>query len=153
MRTERGITLVEVLATVSILSIIGITIWQIFFQGYNFSQKSITKNMLQQQSNIVISSLTRIHQTIEEYTIVSAGCNISVRDKNNVEIQLFTHSQYCFRAEDPSDNSELTPTPHKPSNEGQDLDLKVRISEKNNPNNFVAVRTLLYRLKEGEKYE
>jgi type II secretory pathway pseudopilin PulG len=153
MRTERGITLVEVLATVTILSIIGITIWQVFFQGYNFSQKSVTKNMLQQESNIVLSSLTRIHQTEEEYKIISADCKISVLDKNAKEIALFTHSQYCFRAENPIDFTELPPDLHKPSKEGHDLDLIVRVSDKSNTTNYVAVRTLLYRLKEGEKYE
>jgi type II secretory pathway pseudopilin PulG len=153
MRTERGITLVEVLATVTILSIIGITIWQIFFAGYNFSQKSVTKNMLNQEANLVITTLTRIHQTEEEYRIISAGCKISVLDKTNKEIALFTHPQYCFRAENPIDFSELPPDPHTPSTDGNDIELIVRISENSNNTNHVAVRTLLYRLKEGEKYE
>jgi prepilin-type N-terminal cleavage/methylation domain-containing protein len=153
MRNERGVTLVEVLATLTILSIISVTTWQIFFQGYKFSQESVTKNMLQQESNIVLSNLTRIHQTTEKYKLISSDCKITVLDKNDDELQLFSHSLFCYKAENPIDNLELPPTVLEPSKTGHDLELVVRVSEKNNLRNSVAVKTLLYRLKEGERYE
>ncbi|MEH6995868.1 prepilin-type N-terminal cleavage/methylation domain-containing protein [Neobacillus drentensis] len=153
MRSERGITLIEVLAAITILSIAGVTIWQVFFQGYQLSQRSVTKNMLQQESNIVISKLTNIHQTEEEYKIESVDCKIKVLSKTNTEIEVFSNSQYCFQAEDPKTKLEIPLTNLKPNETGSDFDLVIRISDRKNIKNTVGVRTLLYRLKEGEKYE
>jgi prepilin-type N-terminal cleavage/methylation domain-containing protein len=153
MRSERGVTLIEVLAAITILSIIGVTIWQVFFQGYQFSQRSVTKNKLQQESNIVITMLTRIHQTEEEYKIDSGSCEIKILNKDGAEIENFSNSQYCFKAENPVTKLELPPTTLKPFQTGNDLELVIRISESDNLSNNVGVKAFLYRLKEGEKYE
>ena len=55
MKNQKGVTLIELLATITILSIIGVIIWNVFIQGTKYSNTAVTKNRLIQESNIVIA--------------------------------------------------------------------------------------------------
>jgi prepilin-type N-terminal cleavage/methylation domain-containing protein len=146
MRKESGLTLVEVLASITILSIVGVIIWQIFIQGIEFSQKSVTNNRLQQEVNIVISTLSRIHRTSNLYTLNSSNCRIEVLDSNGNQKALFENDQLCYQAF--SNGSELVSASTNPNE--HDLNLEIRVYEKKNPSNKVILDTLLYKLKEGQ---
>ena len=89
IREEHGITLVEVLATLVILSIVGIGMWSAFFQGFEYSNKTISENLMIQEANILITNLTKIHQKTEEYEIENDGCKIVVTI--NGKPQTFKH--------------------------------------------------------------
>lgn len=52
-KNEAGLTLIELLLALSITTTIGILIWSIFFQGFNYSNKAMTKNQMQQEANMV----------------------------------------------------------------------------------------------------
>lgn len=141
IRTQRGITLVELLVTLAILSIIGTIIWSVFFQGYNFSQKAITKNRLQQEANMVIVNLTKIHQTSLVYSISNTDCKITVnytkKIDNSQQSQIFQGNGLCYATDvtgsfDPNQN---------------DNDVKVTVYDQNDRNNKAEVDTFLYRLK------
>lgn len=143
MRNEGGITLIESLAALTILSFIGIIIWSVFFQGYNYSKNAVSKNKMQQEANIIITTLTRIHQTALSYVI-------SIPESGTVEV-VVTEQDNSIRKVSFKDNQLLiqinqTGTIIPKSN---DLDLKITITDKNNPKNLVEVETLLYRLKGG----
>lgn len=126
----------------TILSIIGVIIWSIFFQGFNFSQKSMSKNTIHQESNLVITNLTRIHQTSNEYEISMSSCKIIViatKQDTTTKTYEFEHPRLCFSINqvgifDPST---------------QDVDIKLTIYERIEPSNVVDVDTILYRLKDG----
>ena len=91
---QRGITLIELLATLAILSIVSILIWSIFFQGTNYSNKAMTKNQMQQEANIIITNLTKIHQTSDSYDIDSSKtCSFTVNDNDKGLTEVFEHSQ------------------------------------------------------------
>jgi prepilin-type N-terminal cleavage/methylation domain-containing protein len=150
---ERGMSLIEVLLTLTILSIVGTVIWQAFFQGYQYSNNAVSKNLLQQEANLVITNLTRVHQSLEEYTIKSSNGTIEVIDPSNSLIAKYTDSRFdygVFITSPDSDPIELTNQSVTPSNKGQNLNIKVIITEKRNSNNKVEVATLLYRLKDGD---
>jgi prepilin-type N-terminal cleavage/methylation domain-containing protein len=141
IRTQRGITLIELLVTLAILSVIGTIIWSIFFQGYNFSQKSVTKNRLQQEANLVIVNLTKIHQTSLVYTISNSDCKITVNYTIKLDYskqsQVFAGSGLCYTTDvtgsfDPNQN---------------DNDIKVTVYDQNDRTNQAEVDTFLYRLK------
>lgn len=150
-RGERGITLVEVLATLVILSIIGVTIWSVFFQSYNFSQKAISKNIMHQETNLLIKSLTRVHQTAKQYEILNSSteCEITVNVTNKDDTtwkETFSHSNMCFKFE--IKNSAVNPIiPNK-----TDAQLLITTSDKNITNNKITIDTFLYRVK-GVKYQ
>jgi prepilin-type N-terminal cleavage/methylation domain-containing protein len=143
---ERGLTLVEVLVTLTLLSVVGIIIWSIFFQGYTFSQKAISKNLMHQETNILIAELTNNHRTSKQYEITNTDyCKIDVKyiskndTTNTVKTKVFEHSNMCFKIESAVIN------PVKP-NEG-DLHLELTTSDNNIPNNKIAIDTFLYRMK------
>lgn len=148
MKNERGLTLVEVLATITILSIVGIIIWQVFFQGINYSQKTITKNLMMQEANIITTSLLKVHQTVNSYEISNvredSPCGIIV--KYNGESQTFDPEQICV--------SYTTTLPVPPtgghivggSGTMPDVPLTLILSDRNNTNNYIEVKTTLYRL-------
>jgi prepilin-type N-terminal cleavage/methylation domain-containing protein len=140
-KSERGLTLIEVLVTVTILSFIGVLIWNIFFQGVKYSHDSVSKNQMQQEANIVVTYLTKTHQISDKYTVNNSSCKIIVNsDKNGQKI--FENSQLCYS---------LTISPKGLGDEIDpnkvDLSLKLAVYEKNNKHIQIAVDTLLYRIK------
>jgi prepilin-type N-terminal cleavage/methylation domain-containing protein len=150
---ERGMSLIEVLLTLTILSIVGTVIWQAFFQGYQYSNNAVSKNLLQQEANLVITNLTRVHQSLEEYTIKSSNGTIELLDSSNSQIAKYTDIRFnygVFLNAPDTEPLELTNKSVIPSDKGQNLNIKVTIEEKNNSNNNVEVETLLYRLKDGD---
>jgi prepilin-type N-terminal cleavage/methylation domain-containing protein len=152
-QNDRGLSLVEVLVTVTLLSIISIIIWSVFFQGYSFSQKAISKNLMHQETNLLISDLTNIHRTTKQYVITNtdSDCKIAVKyigknDTTNTEMtEVFSHSNMCFKFENTVTN------PVKP-NDGN-LRLELITSDKNIPDNKIKIDTFLYRVKgKGVEY-
>lgn len=154
MRDERGLTLVEVLATLTILSIVSLIIWSIFFQGINFSKKATSKNVMIQESNIVISNLTTLHRGKNKYEITSTGtnnCEITITtDISNTEkqTQTFTHPQMCFEFTSDIKNKKVgEPEPNKIDPNENDVSLTLTIKDNNDPTNKVTTSTYLYRMK------
>ncbi|MEH7112162.1 prepilin-type N-terminal cleavage/methylation domain-containing protein [Neobacillus niacini] len=154
MHDERGLTLVEVLATLTILSIVSIIIWSIFFQGLNFSKKETSKNVMIQESNIIISNLTTVHRGENKYEITSTGtnnCEITVTtDISNTEkqTQTFTHSQMCFEFTTDIKNKKADdPEPNKIDPNKNDVSLTITVKDNNDSTNKVTTSTYLYRMK------
>jgi type II secretory pathway pseudopilin PulG len=151
LRDERGITLVEVLATMVLLSIIGVTVWSVFFQGYSFSQKAISKNFMHQETNLLISNLTKIHQTAKQYELLNTASNCEVTVKitnkdNTTRTDIFTHPKMCFKFD-------ITNTAVNPINPNlTDVQLLLTTSDKNIADNKITIDTFLYRIK-GVKYQ
>jgi prepilin-type N-terminal cleavage/methylation domain-containing protein len=148
---EYGLTLIEVLATITILSIVGIIIWSIFFQGYTFSQRAISKNLMHQETNLLIANLTNIHRTTEYYLIsnTESDCKIEVKylskGETSEKTEIFSHPNMCFKFE-----NEVT-NPVEPNE--INLLLELTTSDKYVPDNKVTIDTFLYRVKgEGANY-
>ncbi|MBS4215469.1 prepilin-type N-terminal cleavage/methylation domain-containing protein [Neobacillus rhizophilus] len=145
-RGEQGLTLVEVLATLVILSIISISIWSVFFQGYNYSKKAISKNSMIQEANLLITELTSIHQSSDKYVFESLDCKITVTVDDKLPSKVFEHQNLCYK----TNISSITIFPKQ---NGGNLQLTITIYEKNNPRNEVSVSSKLYRIKGGVNYE
>jgi type II secretory pathway component PulJ len=156
-RNERGITLIEVLITLTILSFIGISIWNVFFQGYNYSQTSMTKNALIQETNIITSNLKTIHQKSTEYRILSTGsnCEITVEPKVNGVSQpnsVFSNSKICISFEVKVGNVNYGSGPIKIEPNKNDATIILKASDRNNPTNSTTIETFLFRVK-GVDYQ
>ncbi|SEM33435.1 prepilin-type N-terminal cleavage/methylation domain-containing protein [Mesobacillus persicus] len=160
INNQRGISLVEVLATLVILSIIGGTIWSIFFQGHSYSQNAISKNAMQQEANIILTSLKNVHQTNDKYTISTisdSSCDsvdgkiggrieiTGIEDHNgtgtisNEQDKVFSNTRLCFI----SSLEETINIANK-----NNVPLTLTIYEKQNPTNILKINTLLFRIKE-----
>lgn len=75
LRNEKGITLIEVLLSLSIATIILGLVWSIFVQGIHFSKVVSDKTQLQQEANYIIRTLTKIHQTSASQYVISFDQN------------------------------------------------------------------------------
>ncbi|WP_231687986.1 type II secretion system protein [Bacillus sp. FJAT-27251] len=144
MKNEQGITLVEVLATILILSIAGTIIWQVFFQGYQYSQRALSKNKMLQEVNIISTNILRTHQTEEQYQLkmLTSGCGISLSANGHTEI--FDHNEICI-----SFNQNGIPDVIKPNVEHAELPFVLRAWERTNIENKVELEARLYRMKGG----
>ncbi|MCA1065252.1 type II secretion system protein [Rossellomorea sp. AcN35-11] len=137
IQNERGLTLVEVLATLTILSIIGAVIWNVFFQGIHYTKKAVSQNSIQQEANILTMSLTRVHQTTESYQLKNTDCTITVLYSGKQDT--FQHQDLCFS---------LANVPAGPILPGKDdYPLLISITDKHHPGNDFIIDTTLYRLK------
>jgi prepilin-type N-terminal cleavage/methylation domain-containing protein len=153
-RGERGLTLVEVLATLTILSMVSVIIWSVFFQGYNYSQKANSKNLMLQEANILAANLTRIHQTIDKYEIKSENCSIKVTNLKSTppQYQVFNHANICFKLVEINNVNGTGPRIVEPNKNGNDISLKISVSDKKDPENNITLDTFLYRVK-GADYQ
>ncbi|NMD70530.1 type II secretion system protein [Bacillus sp. DNRA2] len=147
MNNERGITLVEGLAALVILSIIGVLIWNVFFQGYKYSQNAVSKNTMQQEANIIITNLTRIHQTSQEYTITNSNGVVTITATNPDVSTKFKNSKVNYWIKESKtevDEQDRTIGPVNPKI--SKMELFIIIKDKQDSRNKVEIETLLYRL-------
>lgn len=144
---QYGLSLVELLATLAILSIIGVLVWGVFFQGTEYSNKAFTKNQMQQEANIIIAKLTKIHQTHkpvsgnESYEILSTDGKITINynDKSgNRKTDVFENSYLEFST------TSMTVNP----NVKNEVPLILTIQDKKTGDR-VSINTTLYKLKGG----
>lgn len=141
-RNQHGLTLIELLVTITIISFLGIIIWNVFSQGIKFSQKSISQNFIQQEANIVNANLISIHQKSKQYVISNANCEINVvitNQDNTTQTQLFTNNKLCY-------SINLTGI-IIPGQENKNITLTV--ADRKDSNNSFVINTLLFRLKNG----
>lgn len=144
LNKQQGLTLIEILGTIVILSVIIISIWTIFFQGNNYSNKAISKSIMQQEANQIIYELTNIHQKSESYTMKVNSCEFTVEYKTLSETKLesFSDSRMCISLQNvPSD-------PIDPKNQNE-INLNLVISDMKNPtsSSTIQVELFLHRLK------
>ncbi|MCP1144173.1 PulJ/GspJ family protein [Lysinibacillus endophyticus] len=141
INNEKGITLMEVLATLVLLSIIGLIAWNVFFQGTKYSNIELKKTQMQQEVNYINSKLTDIHIRNETYQIDIApdSCSFSVLYGGSIDE--FKHRGYCINIESYNSPTLLD----NPINQ-KDIDLKLKISDKSNLDNYIEVDIFLHKL-------
>ncbi|MFP5114422.1 type II secretion system protein [Bacillaceae bacterium C204] len=142
IRNHRGLTFIELLVSIAIVSFIGIIIVSTLSQSVNYSQKSISKNFIQQEANILNTQLIKIHQKSKQYVLSNSNCeiNVSITNKDDsTQTQLFTNTKLCY-----SINLSGIVIPGQ-----EDKNLILTVSDRNDPNNSIKITTLLYRLKDG----
>lgn len=165
---QDGITLIEVLLILALLSVVGVIIWGVFLQGIKFSSKAVSINNLQQEANIITTSLTNTHQTSSHYkinfddndTIIIEGSfrtdNEEGSFRKNTEIFNNPLFNYQLKVETKSQgvenlqniNSGSTIDPNK-----VDTFIELTVSDKKDTSNKFTVKTVLSRLKSSTEEE
>ncbi|WP_078552416.1 PilW family protein [Bacillus alkalicellulosilyticus] len=69
LNQQDGITLVELLATLAIMSFLLTLLYGVFFSGMNHVKKGQDTVALQQEANYITNLLTKMHQTQDTYII------------------------------------------------------------------------------------
>lgn len=143
VKNQRGITLVEVLAAIILIAIISFLAWNIFFQGKNYTEKSISKSQMQQEANIILSRLSKIHQSSDTYEVNIQTCSFTIKYtvSGTTKNEPFNNSKLCIT---------LTNIPNivdpKTINA---INFNLKIEDINKSNNHISVNSYLYRLKEA----
>lgn len=66
---EKGVTLVELLAALALVSIVAVLAMTTFNIGVKYNITETTKTTMQQESNLVVSTLMNVHRTEKCYEI------------------------------------------------------------------------------------
>jgi prepilin-type N-terminal cleavage/methylation domain-containing protein len=67
---QDGLTLIELLITLSIFSFIGTLIFTVFINGINYSNNAQSTVNIQQEANRIITQLTTWHESKSHYDII-----------------------------------------------------------------------------------
>jgi prepilin-type N-terminal cleavage/methylation domain-containing protein len=68
-----GITLVELLAAMAILSFLIVLTYGVLVKGFDFSKSANAQVSIQQEMNIMTSTITKLHETETTYDIILDG--------------------------------------------------------------------------------
>lgn len=79
-RNERGMTLVEVLATLALVTLVTGLIWTTISISSRSNIIETNKLRLQQEGNYISTEILRIHRTCKEYEVVITSNTISVEN-------------------------------------------------------------------------
>lgn len=145
IQKQSGMTLIEVLLGVTILSVIGVVIWNALIGGMSYSNKAVSQNAIQQEANTVALALTKIHQNSRSYELKNKDCGISVENVKKYDGSLpprtvFDNTKLCI-------SSSKTGT-FQPSGTDYSLEMTITVYDKEHPQLKLAVETTLYRLEE-----
>lgn len=79
-KNEQGMTLVEVLAALLLISLVSVIIWTTISIATQFNIGETTSLKLQQEAKYIISELQKVHRTCEEYNITISQKEVSIND-------------------------------------------------------------------------
>lgn len=91
-KNQSGMTLVEVLATLILLSLIGTLIWTTFFTSAKYNIKETTKLHLQQEANYIITKIQQQHRQLDCYQLEITEDAVELFDCENPKMLIETIS-------------------------------------------------------------
>ena len=103
MRNQKGITLVELLAVIVIIGFLTILIWRIFFQTIDSNSYAVTTQSLQQEANVILSTLQSLHtrDTIELIYIEDNQLYVNTEVNSRVNVSNRTGITYVLYSTPP----------------------------------------------------
>ncbi|WP_162920166.1 type II secretion system protein [Paenisporosarcina cavernae] len=140
MKNEKGVTLVELLASIVLVGLFGTIIWTLFFQGFSFNETEVSKQQIQQEATLLLNGIDAVHQKGKPYSITVTPTSVILSDTNSNEI-LFESTRQGITYELVS----ITKNDVVPKTESLSIDLLVK-SERNT-NLTAEVKTTFRKLK------
>src|SRR5690625_2683473 len=100
LKGEKGLTLIEMMATIVILFIIGSMFYAVLTQSFTNFHTSEEKITARQEANLMIAHLTNIHQKSEVYTIESGtDDSFFTTETDSGKIMKLGHKDYTYKLE------------------------------------------------------
>ncbi|MBT2569228.1 type II secretion system protein [Planococcus sp. ISL-110] len=92
MKNEKGITLVELLAVLAITGIIVVVIMSVFSTGANSSERTASRQQLQQEANLIVEQIRASYLeneksdlVAEQFKVKVVGDELKITSIDNVE--------------------------------------------------------------------
>ncbi|PIC63845.1 hypothetical protein CSV79_09805 [Sporosarcina sp. P13] len=107
---ERGMTLVETLATLLLVTLVVSLIWTTFFISSRHNVMETHKLRLQQDGNYITAEIQRLHRICDEYELVITANKVSVEncdsDKPNTPKNYTITKEYIYSLEEQEPTTE-----------------------------------------------
>ena len=139
MINQKGVTLLELLATLVIFGIFSTIIWAFLFQTMKTNEVEISKNQIQQEANIILKALDEVHRKSSEYTIDYNSDEIIIRPINSSPI-VFTNSQIEYNLSPLMSGESISPNTEQ-------LNVTLVLKSKTNENVYTTIKSTFVRLK------
>jgi type II secretory pathway pseudopilin PulG len=144
IKNQVGITLIEVLATLTILSFLMVIVYNVFFNGLNYSSQAKDTVSIQQEANYLLTLLKELHENEDFYTVTVEEDHQTVTI-NEISVN---NPQFLYQVcnlNDPSPcNEQNTIVIENPAKES--FYVRIVLTSKNNPDLTYEVKTILSRL-------
>ncbi|MFX3674581.1 MAG: type II secretion system protein [Paenisporosarcina sp.] len=139
MDNQKGVTLIELLATIVIFGIFSTIIWAFVLQTFKTNDVEISKNQLQQESNTILNAIEEIHRKSDSYKIDFNRNEIIITPNNSTQIA-FTNPSIIYDLSPLNTGVTITP-------KSQNLQLNLVLTSKDNENISTNVTSTFKRLK------
>jgi prepilin-type N-terminal cleavage/methylation domain-containing protein len=149
---ESGITLIELLAVLAIMSILISLMYGVLINGFDYSKKSNEKVAIQQEMNLLLTSITRLHEDEKAYFIFlnpdASSIQLQVKNQDDTAViksHTFSDSNFEYTLSDYKDTEKLFDPPKKIETKDP-FYIKIIISSKRFPAEKYEVKTIISRL-------
>lgn len=150
---EKGITLVELIAALALVALVAGIAWTTLSIGMQHGAAETEKTQLQQDSNIIISTLMNIHRRSDSYTLTFEDDTLKIESCDaggscsNEQLDMeydFTGTKVGSFTVDTTDGTPDVIADLAPKNAHTELTLVV--TDLNNPNRTLLIKTTLARM-------
>lgn len=138
LSNNKGLTLVELLATITILSIVSTIVWGVLINGHKASDITKSNVYLQQYAHEIFLALQNAHQLSNSYTISldrnPKAQSITITGKDTLTIT-DPNIEFSFYIFDSNHQPQLIGNQLIIDSKNQDLNFKMVFNHINNPPN------------------
>lgn len=147
LKGEKGITLIEMMATMVILFVIGGMFYAVLTQTFTNFHTSEEKITVRQEANLIIAQLTNIHQKSEGYTIeMSTDDSFFTTETDSGAIIQLGHKDYTYKLVVDGDTLEdIHPIDidlKLEDNKTQEIELTLTNKKSNRNDEFTIITTI-----------
>ncbi|MEK5069477.1 PilW family protein [Sporosarcina sp. FSL K6-1508] len=141
VKNEKGVTLIELLAVLVLVTMVGTLIMTTFFIANRFNVTETKKMKMQQEANYIITAVLQKHRTVDEcynLNVSDTGEKIifSICDEPGTEVIIAENFKY-----------KLSELENRVRPKDGDLSTTLTVSDPENENLSVSVNTIFQRYK------
>lgn len=140
---EKGISLMELLATLTLLSLVGVLVFGVLINSLNIFNHESDSSDVRQEANLISNQLTTFYKVYGNFEIEKNGDGVIIYapDKSNSkESREYDISDYII---------DVVSSEGESNDEHTSKDIKIIISEKGNLSNKFELNSNISRIKEG----
>jgi len=156
-KNESGVTLVELLAVLALISIVTAIIWNTIFISMKHNTTETKKTRLQQEANYVIAEIQRYHRQCDSYGLTIQVDEVTmkncVREIGNPIADAIISNGFRYESLMESGEQEFNNTPINTKTSDSSLTFKLTVKDSENDNLEVNIPTTISRYKGNEEGE